>query len=107
MIHKEAHLPLYEQLDDLVVVCVSSEHDGSDVWGELGELAVHHQRGNLRTTETEMIFINMSTVICDSNMLGINNKCVKLWWKDRRQRERGVFQSILGHTLRSSGVETS
>lgn len=42
------HLPLDEQLDDLVVVGVSGEHDGSNVRGELGELTVHHQRGNLQ-----------------------------------------------------------
>lgn len=29
------HLPLDEEFDDLVVVGVSSEHDGSYVWGEL------------------------------------------------------------------------
>lgn len=28
------HLPLYEELDDFIIVGVSSEHDGSYVWGE-------------------------------------------------------------------------
>lgn len=42
------HLPLDEEFDDFIIIGVSSEHDGSYVWGEFWKLAVHHQRGNLR-----------------------------------------------------------
>ena len=40
---------LDEQFDDLVVVGVGSQHDGSNVRCELRELSVHHKSGDLGT----------------------------------------------------------
>ena len=44
---RHRHLALHQQLDDLVVVGVRRQHDGRDVWRELGELRVHHHGGHL------------------------------------------------------------
>ena len=40
---------LDEQFDDLIVVGVGSQHDGSNVRCELRELSVHHKSGDLGT----------------------------------------------------------
>lgn len=45
----DGDLALDQELDDLVVVGVSRQHDGRDVRSELRELRVHHQSGNLST----------------------------------------------------------
>ncbi len=39
---RDGDFALDQEFDDLIVVCVGSEHDGSDVRCELGKLGVHH-----------------------------------------------------------------